>query len=460
MSTQTWDLVVIGGGAGGVAAAVRARQLGARVAVIEKEHLGGVCMNRGCIPTKSLMETARLRRAIQRAADFGLKTTGLEMDWDAIMAKKDDLVKYLRMGTEAILKSNGVEILRGEAVFATPQRIRVTDRELVFPRAIVATGSVWAPPAVSGMDQEGVITTDALLTMREVPASAAVLGSGPVELEAAQYLLFMGARVTLVEAQGRILPQEDREIARRLAGALKGQGMEILTQARVTEVRRAPRGLAVGVEMKQGAKTVSVDLVLHARRAPCIEGMGLAAAGVAVSSGCISVDECLRTSAPHVLAVGDATGGPMYSHRASAMGILAAENALGEPRPLASDRIPRAYYTHPEVAAVGLTEQEAKARGLDVQVATIPLGISARAMMMLETDGAVKVVADARYGEILGVHVMGPHATELIGEGALAMETEATVEDLARAVRLHPSLSESQVDAARECLGRGIYVLR
>jgi dihydrolipoamide dehydrogenase len=460
MGSENWDVVVIGGGAGGVAAAVRARQLGAKVAIIEKEHLGGVCMNRGCIPTKSLMETARLYRAIQRSADFGLKTTGLEVDWDAVMAKKDDLVKYLRMGTEAILKSNGVEIVRGEATFVDPLRIRVNDRELEIKSAIVATGSTWSPPSIPGIDGEGVITTDELLTMRKMPSSVVVLGSGPVELEAAQYFLFLGAKVTLIEPEARILPQEDREIARRLASALREQGMDILTGARVTEIRREPKGLALRLEVKEGEKLIAGERALYAQRSPSVSGLGLGSVGVAVSDEGIPVDSSLRTPLPHVLAIGDVTGGPMYSHRASAMGVLAAENAMGETRSFRPNRIPRAYYTHPEVAAIGISEREAKQQGLEVQVATIPFSISARAMMMLETDGAVKVVAEARYGEILGVHIVGPHATELIGEGALAMETEATVEDLARAVRLHPSLSESQVDAAREALGRGIYLLR
>jgi dihydrolipoamide dehydrogenase len=293
-----------------------------------------------------------------------------------------------------------------------------------------------------------------------MPDSVAVLGSGPVELEAAQYLLFMGARVTLIEPQSRILPQEDREISRRLASALKEQGMEILTGARVTEIQRERGGLAVRLEVKEGMKTISVEQALHARRKPGIDGLGLSAMGMAASDEGIPVDDFLRTPLHHVLAIGDATGGPMYSHRASAMGILAAENALGEARPFRPDLIPRAYYTEPEVAAIGISERQAKEQGLEIQVATIPFSISARAMMMLATDGAVKVVAEARYGEILGVHIVGPRATEMIAEGVLAMETEATVEDLARAVRLHPSLSESQVDAAREALGRGIYLLR
>jgi dihydrolipoamide dehydrogenase len=313
---------------------------------------------------------------------------------------------------------------------------------------------------VNGIGLEGVITTDHLLTLREVPETVVVLGGGPVELEAAQYLLFLGSRVTLVEEEGRILPDEDREIARRLSSALREQGMEILTGARVLAIEKRKPLLCVRLESKEGEKRISAQRVLHARRGAALDGIGLAAAGLDPAPRGLQVDEMLRTALSHILAVGDVTGGPMYSHRASAMGIVAAQNALGTAHPFRTERVPRAFYTQPEVAAVGLTEREAKNRGHKLQVATIPYGINARAMMMLQTEGAVKVVADARYGEILGVHMVGPHATELISEGILAMEMEATVEELAAGVRLHPSLSESQVDAAREAMGRGIYVVR
>jgi len=286
------------------------------------------------------------------------------------------------------------------------------------------------------------------------------LGSGPVELEAAQYLLFLGARVTVLEEASRILPSEDREIARRLAAALREQGMGLLTQARVLEIRKGNKGLTLRVKGKDGERRVVVDRLLHARRAPRSDELGLEVAGLRPSQEGIQTDEFLRTSRPHILAIGDVTGPPMYSHRASAMGIAAAENALGQGHPFRPHLVPRAFYTHPEAASVGLTERGAKAQGHEVRSATIPYSANPRAMMSLETGGAVKVVAESRYGEILGVHMVGPHATELIGEAVLAMELEATVEELARAIRLHPTLCESQVEAAREALGRGMYVLR
>ena len=460
MAQTITDLVVIGGGAAGVAAAVRARQLGARVTLVEAEQLGGVCMNKGCIPTKCLMETAHLYWRLRGAEQLGLRVARVELDWDQIMARKEDLVGYLRMGTEGVLKSNGVELLKGPAQFQTPKSIRVGRQVLAAERFILATGSSWGILGLDGEASQRVVTTDWLLNMRDVPEEVLVLGGGPVELEAAQYLLFLGSRVTLVESGPRILPQEDREMARRLSSALREQGMNILTGASPVSIQDAEAKVCLVVKTKEGERNLEASLVLHARRVPNLAGLHPERAGLSMAHGMIQADGHLRTSQAHILAAGDVTGPPFYSHRASAMALLAARNALGSQEVFEQARVPRAFFTYPEMACVGLTEAQAKERGHKVRSATIPYSVNAKAMMALETDGAVKIVSDARYGEILGVHIVGPHATELISEGALAMELEATAEDLAGAIRLHPSLSESQVEAARECLGRGVYVMR
>lgn len=454
------DLVVIGGGAAGVAAAVRARQLGAEVALLEEGLLGGVCMNKGCIPTKCLMETARLYWQIKRFGQLGLLVPNVQLDWGQIMARKEDLVGYLRMGTEGVLKSNGVKILKGPARFEGPDKIRVGEEVLEGERFLLATGSRWAGLGISGDAFSKVVTTDWLLDMREVPQEVLVLGGGPVELEAAQYLLFLGAKVTLLEPGTRLLPEEDREMSKRLSAALRAQGLGVLTQARPLEIRETERGLSLLAQTPEGEKSLEASLILHAARVPALEGLQLERAGVNLFKGLLQANPYLRTNCSHILAAGDVTGPPFYSHRASAMALVAAQNALGSSEVFAFHRVPRAFFTYPEMASVGLTEQQAKDTGLKVRSATIPYSVNAKAMMGLDTDGAVKLVIEENYGEILGVHVVGPHATELISEGALAMELEATVEDLTRAMRLHPSLSESQVEAARECLGRGIYVLR
>lgn len=460
MARERIDLVVVGGGAAGVAAAVRARQLGAKVVLVEKDHLGGVCMNKGCIPTKCLMETARLYWRMKRAGQLGLVVPHVELDWSQIMARKEDLVGYLRMGTEGVLKSNGVEILKGPARFETPNRIRVGSEVLEGERFLLATGSTWAGLGITGDGSPRVVTTDWLLQMREVPQEVIVLGGGPVELEAAQYLLFLGAKVTLLEPEARLLPEEDREMSKRLSSALKEQGLTLLTRARPLEIREKERGVSLLVQTPEGEKGLEASFILHAARVPALAELHLERAGVNLVEGLLRVDAYLRTDQSHILAAGDVTGPPFYSHRASAMAILAAENAMGSQQAFEQARLPRAFFTYPEMASVGLTEAQAKERGHEVRSATIPYSVNARAMIALEPDGAVKIISEESYGEILGVHIVGPHATELISEAALAMELEATVEDLARAVRLHPSISESQVEAARECLARGIYLLR
>jgi len=459
-SQQNWDLAVIGGGAGGVAAAVRARQLGARVVVIEREHLGGICMNRGCIPTKSLRQTLKLYRAAAQARQFGLKIPQVEIDWPVVMKKKEDTVAYLRLGTEALLKSNGIEVLHGQARLQGEGRLEVGGHKVGFKKAILAVGSEWSRPRIEGIDSEGVITAEDVLSLTEAPPSVAVLGSSPVALEAAQYLLLLGAEVVVLEAAARLMPEEDRTIGRRLASILKDQGLEIVTRVKVLGLVPKKDGLAVRLEDKDGRRELLVSRFLYADRKPAIEGLGLEAVGLEPTDKGLQVDRHLQTSSPGLWAIGDVTGGPMFSHRASAMGLVAGENAAGGSRPFRARAVPRVFYTIPEAASVGLTEKEAKAQGYDAEAAMVPYGVNARAIVNLETDGAVKVVADSQTGEVLGVHILGPNASEMIGEGALALDLEATLEDLAWTIRPHPSFSECQPDAAREVTGWGIYLPR
>jgi dihydrolipoamide dehydrogenase len=406
------------------------------------------------------METARLFHYIKRAGEMGLRVCEPQVDWPTLMARKDDLVNYLRMGTEALLRSNGVELVQAQALMEGPRIIRAKDRQYTVSHVVIATGSKWYPPKLNGIGPDELLTSDDLTEMREIPSSAIVLGSGPVELEMAQYLLFMGCSVTLLEEGGRILINQDREMAGRMAVVLKEQGIEVLTGVRVKEVIRGEDYLEVRMEGQRGGLTRKAQRIFHARRAPRLDGIDRRALNVKREEHGIPVDRRLETELEGVFAVGDVTGGDMYSHRATSMGIMAAENALGAEKRWDESRVPRAYFTWPELASVGMTEREAKEKGLKIRTATIPFSINPRAMMRLETAGAVKVVADAEYGEVLGVHILGPWATELISEAVLAMEMEATLEELARAILIHPTLSESQVEAAREALGRGLYVLR
>jgi len=454
------DLLVLGGGPAGVAASIRARQLGAKVLLVEKEDIGGVCMNRGCIPTKCLMEVAWLHWWLKNRTELGLRVKDLEMDWGSLMARKEETVRFLRMGTESVLRSNGVQVIRGKGLFCSSEEIVVEGRRFAARRFIVACGARWEEEPFGSSFNGRIVNTDWLLNLTEVPDSVAVLGSGPVELEAAQYLRFLGSKVTILEPSSRIMPQEDREIARRMSSILKEQGVEIIVGARPLNVEEEGEGLTILYETKTGPSKVSCSFFLHAKRRPALEDLALDKAGLGKTDQTLHLDPYLATTLSHIFFAGDGAGEPFYSHRATAMGILAAENALGGRRPFQSERVPRTYYTFPQLASVGMTESQAKERGYEVITVTIPYGTNAAAMIGLETEGALKIVSEKRYGEVLGVHILGANATELISEALLAMELEATVDELAQVVRPHPTFSETLTEAAREVMGKAIYLLR
>jgi len=454
------DLLVLGGGPAGVAASIRARQLGAKVLLVEKDDIGGVCMNRGCVPTKCLMEVAWLRWWLKTKTEMGLTVRDVEMDWERLMARKEETVRFLRMGTESVLKSNGVEVIRGKGLFSSPEEVVVGERRFAARRFIVACGARWDEEPFGSSFSGRIVNTDWLLNLTEVPDSVTVLGSGPVELEAAQYLRFLGSEVTILEPSSRIMPLEDREMARRMSSILKEQGVEIIVGATPMNVEEDGEGLTISYETKTGPKEVSCSFLLHARRRPALEDLALDKAGLDKTDKAIHLDPYLATTLSHIFFAGDGAGEPFYSHRATAMGILAAENALGARRPFQSERVPRTYYTFPQLASVGMTESQAKERGYEVISVTIPYATNASAMIRLETEGALKIVSERRYGEVLGVHILGANATELISEALLAMELEATVEELAQVVRPHPSFSETLTEVAREVMGEAIYLLR
>jgi dihydrolipoamide dehydrogenase len=461
MSIEKADIVVIGGGAGGVPAAIRARQLGAEVVLVERDRIGGTCMNRGCIPMKTLLETARLYQAVKQGDRFGIKTESAVIDWVSLMDKKAQTIEYLRLGTESVLKSNGVSIVRGEAAFIGPNTVKIGQREITARAFIVGTGAEYAALGVAGIESEGVITPDEVLSMTEVPARVVVLGGGPVELELAQYLNYLGSSVTLLLEGKRILDEDwYGELSGRLVKELKSQGLNILTNTEVGRIVPGDGGLSVEYETKEGRESMTADRVLHANRVPALQGLNLEAAGLNLPNYSPKVDNRLRIDAHHIYAIGDCSGGPLYSHRAAAMGITAAENALGLDKVYDETALIRGVTTSPEAAAVGLTEKQARKAGYEVTIGLIPYAVNAMGMIRLDTKGMVKIVAEAKYGQVLGVHIIGPGAMELISEGALALETEVTLDELAESKRYHPSFSESLADAAREALGRGIYVMR
>jgi len=450
-------LIVIGGGSGGTAAAICAAQLGARVTLIEKAELGGNCTNRACVPVEALQTTARLLGQLQAAGDHGIQISGISFDLAQAMARKDQVVEEVRMGIEGLLISNEVQVIKGTARLAGPRTVEVDSQLLEGDAIVIATGFVLVKPSVEGIDQEGVITPPEALSLTEVPPRLLVIGSGPPQIALASIFQRFGSRVTLVEAERRLLPGEDEVIRQRMGAAFHERGIEIMTGGTVSSIQRHGGELVVTLVDRQGEHEVTVDKVLLADRIPNIAGLGLERAAVEVKDGRIVVDERMRTSSPTVYAIGDAAGG-RFSYEATASGIVAAENALGGNSALDPNLVPRCIYGEPEVAAVGLTQEEAEEAGYDVKVSEIPFALNARAIAMGELGGSIKIVAEARYGKILGVHIIGPWATELIDQAVLAIRLEALAVDLAEAIAGHPALAESRQEAGRDLLGKALYV--
>lgn len=454
-----YDVMVIGGGSGGYAAAIRAAQLGAKVVLAECADTGGTCVNRGCIPSKIWLKAVDLLAQVKKGQDFGIRLSLEEVDFSALIERKNGVSAEIRMGMEALLQNNGIEVVRGRAVLKSPREADVDGRVVEAKNIILATGSVLKTPEISGLAAVAM-TTDDVLEMTRIPGSVLVCGGGYIEVEMAFLLAAFGSRVTLAPGGPRILPREDTDTSQRIAQALRDQGVEIVPRSALASVEASGDGAACTLS---GPKTaaVSVEKVLVSARVPNTAGLGLETIGVALDAdGGIRVDDRLASSVQGIYGIGDAVGGWMLSHAASSMAVVAAENAMGTGRRYPFHLIPRCLWTLPEMAAVGLSEEEAETKGHDVETGVFPYAINGLAMARNQVDGAVKIVSDARYGEILGVHIVGSNATEIIGEAVLAMQLESTVQELAGSIRVHPTFSEAVVDAARDAGGWALYLPR
>ena len=452
-----YDVLVIGGGPGGYAAAIRASQMGGKAALAEAAEIGGACVNRGCIPSKIWLGAADLLRSIREGDRFGIRATVDRVEPGAVVARKNGVAGDIRMGMEGLLSNNGIKVIRGRAVFKAPLQVEIEGALVEAKKIIIATGSRLEAPDIPGLDQAG-LTTDQVLDMTAIPSSVLVCGSGPVEMEMAALLKGFGSRVVIASESRRLLPLEDEDTGQRLARAMREQGVEVISRVTLKSVQKTEAGCAC---LLSGAeeKTVEVERVLVSSRKPNTDKMGLDRAGVRLKDdGSVDVNEKLETSVNGVYAVGDATGGLMFSHRATSMGVIAAENAMGKPGKFPANLVSRVLWTSPQVGAVGLSEAEAEQKGMDIEVGDFPYSINGLAMSWDRMDGAVKIVSDARYGEILGVHIVGANATELIGEAVLAMQLECTASEFARSIRAHPTFSEALVDAARDAAGWALYL--
>ena len=452
-----YDVIVIGGGAGGYAGAIRAAQLGANVAVVERDALGGVCVNRGCIPTKTWIKAAQTIDTIKQADKFGIKATLGKPDFAAILQNKQECCDKIKMGMESLLGNNGVEIINGHAKFKNAKAIDVDGTSHQAKNFIIATGGRLQIPEIEGLEA-ALMTTDDVLDMKKVPVSVLVYGDDTIAVEMACLLHSFGSKVSVATTGARILPDEDVDSSQRLSQALREKGIEIITRVELASVAKVKRKFSCKLAGKKEQEVV-VDKVLCSPRVPNTEGLDLNNAAIRLNDdGSIKVNEKLQTTTPGIYAIGDVTGGSMQSHAASAMAVIAAENAMGGDSTYDPNLVPRGTWTTPEVASVGLTEEQAEDQDLDIDVGYFPYSINGFSIARNETFGAVKIVADEEYRIIYGVHIVGPAATELIGEAVLAMQLEYTTEELARGIRLHPSFSEAVVDAARDAEKWALYL--
>ena len=455
------DVCIIGTGPGGYIAAVRAAQLGMKVAVVEREELGGVCLNRGCIPTKAMLRSAELFMTMQHSADYGILAENVTVDFSKVVARREKVVKQLTGGVGGLLKSYGVEVVKGTATLGAERgKVRVsggTDATVNAKNVIIATGSSPAKLPIPGADGPGVIDSDGALALTEIPKSMLIIGGGAIGTEWACVFGAFGTKVTVVEMLPTLLPLEDEEMGRTLARSLQRQGVTIHTEAKLEEISQGDDGLSVGVlTLKDGKQErVSAEKVLvGVGRKPNSADLGLEALGVTLDRrGFVEVDEYLRTSAGNVYAIGDVTGKQLLAHLAMHQGVSAAEAIAGKGHPMDYKVVPACTYTHPEVASVGLSEKKAREQGYDVRIGKFPFQANGRALTHGDAEGMVKIVADAKYGELLGVHIIGPTASELIPEAALGIRLESTLEDIAHTIHAHPTMAEAVGQAAWAALG-------
>ncbi len=461
-----YDVTIIGAGPGGYVAAVRAAQLGLHVALVEKEHLGGVCLNWGCIPTKALLRNAEVVSLLGRGKEFGFSISDVEVDFSAAVDRSRKVSERLVKGVGFLMRKNGVDVIEGRGVLRSPTTVEIEleeggTRKIETDNVIIATGA--RARTIPGIEPDGerVMTYRSAIVLRDLPESVVIVGAGPIGMEFAHVWSSYGTEVTVVEMLSHAVPLEDEEISKEIERAFKRRRVEIMTSTRVQGIEFTDDGVSVTVAAEDGEETT-----LEAERAliaigvrPNSEAIGLDDVGVETDRGNVLVDDEMRTNVAGVYAIGDVTGKMALAHVASAQGILAVETIAGEEtRPLDYDAVPRCTYCQPQVASFGITEAEAVENGHEVEVGQFPFRPNGKALALGERDGFVKIVADANTGEILGAHLVGPEVTELLPELVLARSWELTPEEVARTVHAHPTLSEALMEAAHGVFGEPIHI--
>jgi len=464
MAAQSYDTIVIGAGPGGYVAAIRAAQLGQKVCIVEREHLGGICLNWGCIPTKALLRSSEVFHLMHRAKEFGLKADNIGYDLDAVVKRSRGVAKQLSSGIGHLMKKNKIAVVMGSATIAAKGRVKVeTDKgseDLSAPNIIVATGA--RARELPGLEADGkrVWTYKAALQPPHMPKKLLVIGSGAIGIEFASFYNTLGADTTVVEVMDRVLPVEDAEISAFAKKSFEKQGMKILQKAMVKQLDRAADKVTAHIESGGKVEKHEFDTVISAVGiVGNVEGLGLEALGVTIDRTHVVTDEYCRTGVDGIYAIGDIAGAPWLAHKASHEGVMVAELvAGGHPHPIKPNSIAGCTYCHPQVASVGLTEAKAKEAGYDIKVGRFPFIGNGKAIALGEAEGLVKTVFDAKTGELLGAHMIGAEVTELIQGYVVGRQLETTEEDLMNTVFPHPTLSEMMHEAVLDAYGRVIHM--
>jgi dihydrolipoamide dehydrogenase len=462
-----FDVIVVGGGPAGYVCAIRAAQLGLATAVVERDKLGGVCVNIGCIPTKALLHSAYIANVVGHdAKELGVEVGSVKTDYGVAMRRSRKVSEQNSKGVEFLMKKHKITVVKGNGAIARNRTVRVGKEEYQARKAVViATGSrVKGIPAIGlEIDKNAVISSDEALFLEKTPATMAIVGAGAVGCEFADIFNAFGTKVTLIEVLPRILPLEDAEASDTLTKSYKKRGITVLAGVKVKKASVGGDKVALELDKNGKSEAVEVEKVLMAAgRAVNTENLGLQEAGVQLTDrgGFIKVNPAtLETTAPGVYAIGDVAGPPMLAHKGSREGVVVAELIAGHhPQPIKYDNVPSVTYCHPEVASIGITEDQAKERKLDYQVGRFPFSANGRARTANETEGFVKIIRDKKYGEILGAHIVGSHASEIIHELAVARQNEYTVEEVDLAIHAHPTLSEAIAEAALDSMGRVVHI--
>jgi len=468
LANEQFDVTIIGSGPGGYVAAIRAAQLGLKAAIVEKDkRLGGTCTLRGCIPTKQLLMSAHVYEQMQHAADFGVQASGIQLAFADVQKRKDKVVMKNSKGIEFLMKKNSITRFNGTGRLALPGKVEVTGEDgkkqtINTKNIIIASGSVVRPIPGFDTDGERVVNSDHILELKEVPKSLIVMGAGAVGVEFASVYSRFGAETTIVELLPRLVPLEDEEVSKDLERSFRKRGIKSQVDTKLEKLEKTDKGIVVSGKTSKGeAVKLEAEMLLVAiGRMAYTEGLGLEGTKIKVERGFIQVDEYQQTGEKGVYAIGDVVPTPLLAHLASKEGILAVEHMSGQKdvRPINLRLVPNCTYCDPEVASVGLTEAKAREQGYDVKVGKFPFSASGKARILGEEEGFVKVVSEKKYDEILGVHIIGPHATELIAECCVAMQLESTAEELGRTMHAHPTVSEAVMEAAEGVHGLAIHI--